>query len=222
MAGRSDSVPVFLEVGGKRVFACALDWPGWCRSGKDEQAALAALAAYLPRYAPVATLAGLPFVPDDARLEVLERLPGSATTDFGAPDAFATRDHDRVDPATGRRLAALVGAAWRLLAEVAAGTPEELRKGPRGGGRDRTAMLEHVEQAEFSYARKVGVRHRAPQPGDVAALVAMRADLLAVIAAGRPAEPVQGKEWPIRYAARRVAWHVLDHAWEMTDRRLLG
>ena len=26
------------------------------------------------------------------------------------------------------------------------------------------------------------------------------------------------KGWPHRYAARRIAWHVLDHAWEMEDR----
>ena len=25
-------------------------------------------------------------------------------------------------------------------------------------------------------------------------------------------------EWPARYAARRIAWHVLDHAWEIEDR----
>jgi len=27
-----------------------------------------------------------------------------------------------------------------------------------------------------------------------------------------------GKKWTVRYAARRIAWHVLDHAWEMQDR----
>ncbi|MGH2773763.1 MAG: hypothetical protein ACRDIU_11590 [Actinomycetota bacterium] len=38
------TVKVFVENGSKRVFAGAVDWPGWCRSGKDEQEALEALA----------------------------------------------------------------------------------------------------------------------------------------------------------------------------------
>ena len=25
-------------------------------------------------------------------------------------------------------------------------------------------------------------------------------------------------KWPPRYAARRIAWHALDHAWEIEDR----
>ena len=30
--------------------------------------------------------------------------------------------------------------------------------------------------------------------------------------------PLAGRKWPPRYAVRRVAWHALDHAWEMEDR----
>ena len=52
------SIEVYIEAGSKRVFAGALDWPGWCRSAKDEDGALAALVAYGPRYA--AVLAGGP------------------------------------------------------------------------------------------------------------------------------------------------------------------
>ncbi len=44
---------VYLEIGKKRTFAGALSWPGWCRSGKDEKAALQALCAYGARYAMV-------------------------------------------------------------------------------------------------------------------------------------------------------------------------
>ena len=29
--------------------------------------------------------------------------------------------------------------------------------------------------------------------------------------------PVE-RGWPQRYAARRIAWHALDHAWEIEDR----
>jgi hypothetical protein len=54
---------VYIESGNKRVFACAFDWPGWCRSAKDEAGALDALAAYASRYAPVARRARQPFNP---------------------------------------------------------------------------------------------------------------------------------------------------------------
>src|SRR5260370_34567783 len=47
------TIPLYLEVGRKRVFASALDWPGWTRAGKDEKLAIEARPAYLPRYAVV-------------------------------------------------------------------------------------------------------------------------------------------------------------------------
>ena len=44
-------MPVYLESGEKRVFAAALDWPGWARGGRSAEEALAALVAAGPRYA---------------------------------------------------------------------------------------------------------------------------------------------------------------------------
>src|SRR6266487_4024345 len=84
---------IYLECGKKRVFACSLEWPGWCRLGKDEEAALEELAAYVPRYAPVVKLAGARFPANAAgAFDITERLPGSATTDFGAPAAVPAAD----------------------------------------------------------------------------------------------------------------------------------
>jgi len=40
--------PVYLESGSRRTFAGAIDWPGWCRSGRDEASALEALLSYGP------------------------------------------------------------------------------------------------------------------------------------------------------------------------------
>jgi hypothetical protein len=40
--------------------------------------------------------------------------------------------------------------------------------------------------------------------------------LRGLVDTARPAGP---KDWPLRYAARRIAWHALDHAWEIEDRR---
>ena len=39
-------VETYLEVGAKRVFAGALDWPGWCRSSRHERDALEALLGW--------------------------------------------------------------------------------------------------------------------------------------------------------------------------------
>ncbi len=213
----SGATEVVLEVGTTRVFAAAVEWPGWCRSGRTEEAALAALATALPRYQVVAQEAHHP-VPSRAadRLLVVERVPGSATTDFGAPGEVAAVDHRDVTAADAERLGDLVAAAWRVLDRIVPAAPEQLRKGPRGGGRDRTAIVEHVLAAEVAYARKLGLRLRQPAPGDVNAVAAEREAILGVLRSAR-ADPA-GLAWPPRYAARRIAWHVLDHAWEIEDR----
>ena len=210
------SIPVCLEVGSKKVFASALDWPGWTRAGRDEEAAIEALASYRQRYGGVARRAGiaLPAAP----FTVVERLPGDASTDFGAPGRAAEAERLRITGAAASRQAALVGAAWAVFDAVAAVTPAELRKGPRGGGRDRDRMIDHVLGAEAAYARKLGVKHKPPAIDDIAAIGALRADLLAVLSAPSDGQPVVDNGWTVRYAARRIAWHVLDHVWEMEDR----
>jgi hypothetical protein len=210
---------VYLEVGTKRVFACSLDWPGWCRPGRDEDVALTALASYAPRYATVAAAAGVPF--DEAladELVVVEKLPGDTTTNFGAPSQVPHLDSEPLTAADARRLAALVAGTWSVLDAVAAEAPRQLRKGPRGGGRDRDPMLEHVLGAEASYARKLGVRHRQPAIDDAAAISSLRRDIVDVLQSARAGTPPVPNGWPPRYAARRIAWHVLDHAWEIEDK----
>ncbi len=210
---------VYLESGRRRTFAGALDWPGWCRSGKGEEAALETLAVYAPRYAPVAAEAGIRFpagAADD--LEVVERLAGGATTDFGAPEAIAEADRRPLSRKEAERDAALVAASWAVFDRVVAGAPAELRKGPRGGGRDRDAIVDHVLGAEASYARTLGVRHRQPARDDKDAVAALRDAIVAALRTPSTGEPLTPKGWPPRYAARRIAWHVLDHAWEIEDK----
>src|ERR687887_1719094 len=217
--GRGGPTDVYLEVGSRRVFACALDWPGWARSGRTEELALQALADYAQRYAAVAERAGIAF-PAGAgnELRVVERLTGSATTDFGAPDAVASADAEPVGADQAGRTASLLRASWAVFDLVAATAPAELRKGPRGGGRDRDKMVDHVIGAEASYARKIGVRHRQPAIGDRAAISALRQAILAVLATPWDGTPLAPKAWPPPYTTRRIAWHALDHAWEMQDR----
>jgi hypothetical protein len=213
-------ITVLVETSPKRVFTAALEWPGWVRSGRDEDAALAALAAYAPRFAPVAVAAGWPLPGDGVALEyrVEGRVEGNATTAFGAPDACGTADRRSVDEADARRLASLVTAAWTALDDVVARAPAELRKGPRGGGRDRDRVVSHVLGSEKSYARTIGLRLSEADPADPSTVAAQRAAILAVLGAPSDGSPLAGGKWPLRYAARRIAWHVLDHAWEIGDR----
>ncbi|HEX2053031.1 MAG TPA: hypothetical protein VHJ78_04790 [Actinomycetota bacterium] len=214
----ADPIPIYLETGSKRTFACSVEWPGWCRSGKTDQAAVEALLEAAPRYAEVARAAHKRFPKVDAdRLEVVERIPGNGTTDFGAPAKAAKADLEPLDRSGVTRLTDLLSAAWEHLDQVVAGAPAELRKGPRGGGRDRDEVYRHVLAAETAYARSIGVKLGEPSVGDKAAIAGFRKALVDSIqeAAGKPP---RGKGWPIPYAVRRMAWHVLDHAWEIQDK----
>jgi hypothetical protein len=199
---------VYVEATDKKAFACSVDWPGWCRSGKDEAAALERLRAYEARYAEVARGAVAAFEPGEP--EIVERVQGNATTTFGAPGVVPACDADA--PVT-REAIALLKASWQYLADVAAAAPTELRKGPRGGGRDRDKVVQHVVSAEASYARQIGVKHKEPAFTDTAAVAALRDDIVTALASG-----VVGTRWPPAYFVRRTAWHVLDHAWEIQDR----
>jgi hypothetical protein len=197
---------VYIERGTKRVFACTYDWPGWCRTAKDEAVALEMLADYVERYRVVVDEAGLSLPKTAAKFEVVSRIKGDSTTDFGAPHKPAPGDTDALTAKQAERLAALVEASWRVFDKVVAGAPASLRKGPRGGGRDRDKMVDHVNAAENAYSRAIGIR-KIKDPTEI------RAAIIDVIHA-RPTDT----RWPIRYAARRIAWHVLDHAWEIEDR----
>ncbi|MDT7572314.1 MAG: hypothetical protein QOE05_2488 [Actinomycetota bacterium] len=199
---------VYVEATDKKAFACAVDWPGWCRAGRNEDAALEQLIAYTDRYAEVAELAGVRFRP--GKPEVVERIAGNATTTFGAPGVVPALDDGA--KVTGQAIE-LLEATWSYLDGVAVSAPTELRKGPRGGGRDRDKMLQHVLGAEAAYARQIGVKHKEPELADRAAVAALREGIVAALRAGD-----QQTKWPPRYFVRRTAWHVLDHAWEMQDR----
>ena len=213
---RSRIVRVSIEATDKRVFASAVDWPGWARVAKTEEAALAVLGEHAERYAAVAAEAGVAFAPK--RYEVIERVRGTATTDFGVPDRPVAAERTPLTSADARRVVALVAAAWTVFDRVAAGAPRSLRKGPRGGGRDRDAIVEHVLGAEQAYARKLGVRVAVPKRGDTKGIAVMREAILERLRTARAAEPLVERGWLPRYAARRIAWHALDHAWEIENR----
>ena len=209
--------PIYLEVGSKRVFASALDWPGWTRAGKDEKLAIEALLAYLPRYAIVPRTARIAF-PTEAQFKVVERVTGNATTDFGAPGIPASSDTKPLSTAEADRICALLAASWKVFDNVVAKSPAQLRKGPRGGGRDRDKIADHIIDAESAYTTKLGLKLRAPKRDDAAGVAATRKAVLDAIRASTGRPQTAEKRWSPRYAARRIAWHLLDHAWEIEDR----
>jgi hypothetical protein len=211
------TVDVYIESGKRRVFACALDWPGWCRSGKTEEQALAELAAVGPRYAAIARIAS-PKPPPTANFQVVERLLGTGTTDFGAPDAKAEADWRPMDAEEGKRVSAVVQASWKALDEAARKSPARLPKGPRGGGRDRDQIIDHVLAAEAAYSRKLGIRLKQPTFEDRDAVKQLRTAIKEHLGGAWDGRLAVDKGWPPRYAARRIAWHVLDHAWEIEDK----
>jgi hypothetical protein len=212
-----ERLAVVLESGDKRVFASAADWPGWSRSARTDEAAIEALVAYAPRYAPVARLAGFE-LPESIEVDVLERNEGGGGTDFGVPSRVTEADARKVSKADAERLAAIVEAAWTTFDRVAAGAPAELRKGPRGGGRDRDKMVRHVVDADAAYAREIGLKLKEPEPFDRKAVEALRGAILAVLRQPSDGSPLAGRRWTARYAAHRIAWHALDHASELQDR----
>jgi hypothetical protein len=215
-SGSPARLAVAIESGTKKVFASALDWPGWSRSGKTEEAAIESLLAYAPRYAPVARRAGLEF-PAALEAEVVERSSGGAGTDFGVPGSAQKADSRPLMRADAEARASVVEAAWATFERVAAAAPAELRKGPRGGGRDRDKMVGHVVESDWYYAREVGLKLKQPKAEDRGSLESMHRDMLAVLREPSDGSPIEGRKWTARYAAHRIAWHALDHAWEMED-----
>jgi hypothetical protein len=212
--------PVYIEAGARRCFACSLEWPGLSRSGKSEEAALAALSTYVPRYAVMTAKAGVEFpLTEGQPWSIVQRVPTrSGGADFGAPTAVLESDADGWGPAEAARGAALMAGSWELFDEAAAGAPESLRKGPRGGGRDRDAIADHVAAAEQLFGRKVGLSLAVPGPGDRRVLLANRQSILEWCRSGSVARSPAEAGWPPRSATRRLIWHVLDHAWEIEDR----
>jgi hypothetical protein len=201
---------VYLECGPKSTFACALDWPGWCRRGKGDEQAVEELLTYAPRYAAaVGTEAFDAFdVSDVQNVIIVGRVQGNRTTDFGAPAVSGEWDLEPLDDAELARQIGILERSWDYFDGVVRQAPAELRKGPRGGGRDRDDVRRHVMEAERAYAAKASARVPPRTPWE---------QQRAIITSGLRAADVQ-TAWPTRYVLRRMAWHVLDHAWEIEDR----
>ena len=220
-------VRVVLEVAPKRAFASALDWPGWARAGRTEEEALEALLAYAPRYAAVTRRAKVSFDPPSTRggVEVVERVTGGGGTEFGVPGVSAAEEADPILPAQLKRMLSLLRATWASFdAASRSADGVTLRVGPRGGGRQVPKIAVHVREAEAAYLASLG--SRPPEASDETSERSMKllraafANAITARATGRPVPNANRTRtlWSPRYAVRRAAWHVLDHAWEIEDR----
>jgi hypothetical protein len=194
-------IRVVLERGpkAKKFVAYAVDWPGWSRGAKTADGALETLAVYRERYQPVAERAGLSFSPSS-----LEQEP--------------------MDAAELERKLTLLQACWACFDDVAARVSPGMRKGPRGGGRDRDTIIRHTIRVESEdFAKKVGLmvsEHGALGPG---ALAPYRSAYLEAMRAYQRGEAKRAmRSWTLAFLVRHSAFHNMDHAWEMEDKDLSG
>jgi hypothetical protein len=212
-----------LEVGpkGKRMVAVAIDWPGLERGAKTEAAAIDRLRSYLPRYEPVARLAGMEaaFAASPV-VDVVEHYPGIGGTDFwGISFAFSSIDHQVMSGEALERELTLMRACWTFFDAVRARVSAEMQRGPRGGGRDRDRIVHHIFANEQDWAKGLGVH---TPDGAMLTGEGLKAHRDAYCHAIRDYH-AQGKlagKWPLRYLIRHTAFHTLDHAWEMEDKDL--
>ena len=222
-----NSIKVFVETGMKRIFVGAVDWPGLCRTAQHENAALQAMIDYGSRYAQVLHSKEIEFqIPNAAsELIVAERHTGNSTTDFGAPAIMLDADREAIDQMEFERLQTILLACWQAFDSAVQRTAgKELRKGPRGGGRDAEKIIDHVLEADRGYLARLAWKHKREDGNSPLEELSLTrgAILNALEAAVNGDLPEQGPRggiiWPPRYFIRRVAWHVLDHAWEIEDR----
>jgi hypothetical protein len=217
---------VTLEIGpkGKKIVAVAPDWPGLERGAKTGEEAVERLRSYLPRYSPVAKLAGL-----DAKfgavksLAVVERYPGTGSTDFwGISFAFSSIDQQDMTDGELERELTLLQACWAFFDEVRGRVSAEMQKGPRGGGRDRDRIVRHVLYNEQDWAKGIGVLTPDDALLTSKGLKAHRAAYCHAIRDYHAQGNSAGKmaKWPLRYLIRHTAFHTMDHAWEMEDKDL--
>ncbi len=209
----------------KKAVAFAVDWPGWSRGGKTPEQALETLGAYRDRYRPIAEAAGLA---DDldagGSLEVVLDEVGPGSTDFwGISFAPSGLEQEPVDDAELERKITLLRACWSYFDAVASRVSAELRKGPRGGGRERDEIIGHVLRVEsLDFAKRLGLPVAEGSLTTPAAVHEYREAYLALMRSYNAGEGKRMRSWNLPFLIRHTAFHVMDHAWEMEDKDLSG
>src|SRR4051812_23660731 len=208
----------------KRSVAFSLDWPGWSRGAKSAELALETLESYRDRYRPVADLAGMAGEFDAAGpLEVVEDRVGTGSTDFwGISFSPSATEHGPLDEAELERGITLLRACWAFFDGVAARVSPEMRKGPRGGGRDRDRIIRHTIRTESEdFAKQVGIRIPEEAALTPDGLRQHRESYVAAMRAYNAGQIERRmRSWTLPFLIRHSGFHTLDHAWEMEDKDL--
>ena len=208
----------------KRAVAFGIDWPGWSRGAKSAELALETLESYRERYRPVAVLAGLTNEFDAAGpLAIAEDRVGTGSTDFwGISFSPSSTEHGPMTEAELERGIRLLRACWAFFDDVAARVSPEMRKGPRGGGRDRDRIIRHTIRTESEdFAKQVGLRIPEEAALTPDGLRQHREAYVAAMRAYNAGEVSRRmRSWTLPFLIRHSAYHTLDHAWEMEDKDL--
>lgn len=220
----SNPVRMMIELGpkAKKSVAYAIDWPGWSRGAKTPDKAIDVLEAYRERYRPIAALAGLSAEFDAAgALTEADRYTGTGSTDFwGISFAASPEEQEGLSEEQLERRLALLQAAWAFFDQTAARVSPTLKKGPRGGGRDRDQIIHHTLGWERSgLAVNVGIEYPEGVLLDPDVLRQYRNEYVGAIR-DHHAKGQKARKWELSYLIRHSAFHMLDHAWEMEDKDL--
>lgn len=209
---------------GKKAVAFAVDWPGWSRGARGPEQAIETLESYRARYRPIAVAAGMDAQFDsEGTLQTTEDRVGTGSTDFwGISYSASSVEQDPMDAGELERKLVLLQACWAYFDRVAASVSAEMRKGPRGGGRDRDRIIRHTIRTESEeFAKHLGLR--IPEEGALTpeGLRSHRANYLEAMRdynVGKQRKRM--RNWTLAFLIRHSAYHVMDHAWEMEDKDL--
>ena len=209
----------------KKVVAFAVDWPGWSRGAKTSDVALATLESYRGRYRPIAVEARMVEEFDAAGPpDMIEDRVGTGSTDFwGISFSPSSFEQGPMDDREIDRKIRLLRACWSFFDGVAARVSAEMRKGPRGGGRDRDQIIRHTIRTESEdFAKRVGLRVPEGAALTTEGLFGHREAYVAAMRAYHAGEGKPMRSWTLPFLIRHSAFHVMDHAWEMEDKDLSG
>ena len=127
-----------------------------------------------------------------------------------------------MDEAKLERGITLLRSCWAFFDATAARVSPEMRKGPRGGGRERDEIIRHVIRVEsLDFAKQVGLQMPDGPTLVDEALRQYREDYVAGIRAYNAGQFTRRmRSWNLPFLIRHSAFHTLDHAWEMEDKDL--
>lgn len=219
------SVRTVLERGpsGKKSVAFAVDWPGWSRGAKTPELALDLLEQYRVRYRAVAVVAEMDHEFDAAGgLVVVEDRTGAGSTDFwGISFTPCALECEPMDSGELDRKTGLLRACWQIFDEVRAEVSRDMRKGPRGGGRDRDDIVRHALRVESQdFAKRLGLRIADEVAFTPSMLQEHRESYIAAMRAYNAGEGKRMRSWNLPFLIRHSAFHTMDHTWEMEDKDL--